>query len=148
MEWYIILLLFLLLILFIGLIIAVVCVLSDQTCTISLQQRTTNPELTRMQQEQEEKQRKKFTNRFKRTFNSSEKSEQPLVPVEDVKTVELTFKLGNDQKNAAEEFIIINESSNIVSDQPNISQSELAARQKRRESREKLRDDMRRKYSC
>lgn len=146
MEWYIILLLFLLLILIIGLILLVFFTLFGP-CTISVQQRRTNPELTRMQQEQEEKQRKKFSHRFKHAFDSSEKSEQPLVPVEDVKTVELTFKLGNNEKNS-EEVIIVNESLNTVSDQPNISQVDWEARQKRRASREKLRDDMKRKYSC
>lgn len=146
MEWYIILLLFLLLVLVIGLIILIFFTFFGP-CTISFQQRTTNPELTRMQQEQEEKEKKKFSNRVKRTFHSSEKCEQPLVPVEDVRTVELTFKLGNDRRNS-EEVIVVNESSNTLSDKADISQAEWKARQKRREVREKLRADMRRKYSC
>lgn len=147
MEWYIIVLLFLLLLLFIGLIIALVCMLSGQTCSISIQQRTTNAQLTQLQREQEEKHRNKFTNRLKHAFNSTDKSEQPLVaPVEDVKTVELKFKLGNDQEKS-QDVVFVHEPTNLVSAESTISEVESKARQKRREARQKLHEDMKRKYS-
>ncbi len=55
MEWWAILALFLLIVLFVTLGIILACILSGQRCTISIQQRTPNHELTRIQQEEEEK---------------------------------------------------------------------------------------------
>ncbi len=139
MEWYTILILFLLIILFVIVGIVIACMLSGQRCTISIQQRTPNYELTRMKQEQEEKRQKKFSTKLKKALNPSSKPEEPLAPVENVKSVELTFKLGDDQKNS-EQITVVNEPLMIPLQQSLTSQAEREARQKRRE-------ELKRKYN-
>lgn len=139
MEWYIVVLFLLLVVLTILLGVLIVCYLGGQRCTISIQQRVPNHELTKIQQEEEQKRQKKFSSKIKRAFHSKEKTETPLKPVEDVKTVELTFKLGDKPKTdaqtgttdeAAVQFIPVN----------HVTEAELLARQKKR-------DEIRKKYN-
>jgi len=139
MEWYTILGLFLILILFVILGILLACMLSGQRCTISIQQRTPNRELTRIQQEQERKRQKKISSKVKRAFSSSSKPEQPVAPVEDIKTVEFTLKLGDDHKDS-EQIITNNEPSMILLPKTSSTQAERDARQKKRE-------ELRKKYN-
>jgi predicted membrane protein len=140
MEWYTILVLILLVTLFVIFGIVLACMLSGQRCTISIQKRTPNHELTRIQEEQERKRQKKFSTKVKRAFSSSSKPEQPPVPVEDIKTVELTFKLGDDQKEP-EKITTINEPEVILLPKTrSTTQEERDARQKRRE-------ELRKKYN-
>ena len=133
MEWYSILLVFLLIALTIALGVIVACMLAGQHCTISIQQRTPNHELTQAQQEEERKRQKKLSSRFKRAFRSSSKPQQPAAPVEDVKTVELTFKMGDKQKEA-EQTTTINEHAVVLLPTAHVTSAELAERQKKREA--------------
>lgn len=131
----------LLIILLIVLGVLLTCMLSGQRCTISLQQRTPNHELTQIQQEQERKRQKKFSSRFKRTFRSSTKPPAPIEPVEDVKTLELTFKLGDKKKTTNDENATVsNEPEMVLLPKAHITQAELAERQKKR-------DELRKKYN-
>ncbi|CAF0810089.1 unnamed protein product [Rotaria sordida] len=139
MEWYTILALISLILLIILLGVIFACMLSGQRCTISIQKRTPNQELTRIELEKEQKQQKKLSSKIKRAFNSSSKPQQPLTPVEDVKTVELTLKLGDDQKNT-EQITKNNESSVILLPIIRSTQAERDERQKRRE-------ELRKKYN-
>ena len=116
-----------------GVILA--CMLGGQRCSVSIQQRQPNHELTRIQQEEERKRQKKLSSKIKRTFRSGKK-DQPLAPVEDVKTVEFTLKLGDEQERAA-----ANESATVLLPQvARVTQAELDARQKKR-------DEIRKKYN-
>lgn len=140
MEWYTILgvLLIIVLVAILGVILA--CALGGQRCTLSIQQRQPNHELTKIQQEQERKRQKKLSSRLKRTFSPSSKREQPLAPVEDVKTVEFTLKMGDGQ-NKFEEVTSTNESAKVLL--PNVrvtTQAELDERQRKR-------DEIRKKYN-
>lgn len=139
MEWYTILALFLLIVLFIILGVLLACMLAGQRCTISIQQRKPNHELTKIQQEEERKKQKKLSSKVKRAFSSSSKNDQPPAPVEDIKTVELTFKLGDDLKES-EQVTVINEPALIPLTKPRVTQADIEARQKRR-------DDLRKKYN-
>lgn len=139
MEWYIILLLFILIILAVVLGVILACMLIGKRCTLSIQQRQPNHELTQIQQEQERKKQKKFSSKLKRTFHSSSKTEQPIAPVEDVKTVEFTFKLGDRQKES-EEINTNNEAAMGLLHKPGLSKAKLDARQK-------TRDEIRKKYN-
>jgi predicted membrane protein len=139
MEWWGILALFLLIVLFVTLGIILACILSGQRCTISIQQRTPNHELTRIQQEEEEKRQKQIGSKLKRAFGSSSKVEQPLKPVEDIKTIEFTLKLGND-KTEPEQITTTSESSTVLLQTACSTQAERDARRKRRE-------ELRRKYN-
>lgn len=111
-----------------------------QRCTISLQQRTPNHELTQIQQEQERKRQKKFGNRIKRAFRSSPKPPAPVEPVEDVKTLELTFKLGDKKKTNEDDVTTTNEPAMVLLPKAHVTQTELAERQKKRE-------ELRKKYN-
>ena len=139
MEWYVILLVLLLIVLTILLGVLIACTLVGQRCTLSIQQRTPNHELTQIQQEEERKKQKRLGSRIKRTFRGSSKTETPLAPVEDVKTVELTFKLGDKQKD--DEKLAANQEPTVVLIQkPHLTQAELDERQKKR-------DALRKKYN-
>jgi uncharacterized protein HemX len=140
MEWYTILLILVLIVLAIALGIVVACALAGQRCTLSIQQRQPNHELTQIQQEQERKKQKKMSSRLKRTFRSSSKTERPVAPVEDVKTVEFTLKLGDKQKKS-EELKSTDESATVLLPKMmHLSQAELDERQKKR-------DEIRKKYN-
>lgn len=139
MEWYTVFALILIIILFVLLGILLACMLSGQRCTLSIQKRTPNHELTKIQEEEERKRQKKLSSKVKRAFKSSSNPEEPLGPVEDIKTVELTFKLGDDQKEP-EQIVTINEPATVPLTQPHTSAAERAARQKRRE-------ELRKKYN-
>ena len=140
MEWYLVVLVLLLVVLLVVLGILLACMLVGQRCTISLQQRTPNHELTQIQQEQERKRQKKFSSRIRRAFRSSKKSPPPPVqPVEDVKTLEVTFKLGEKQKNN-DEVTTHNEPTMVLLPKAHVTQIELAERQKKR-------DELRKKYN-
>lgn len=139
MEWYVILLILILIILAVGLGVILACIFAGQHCTVSIQQRQPNHELTQIQQEQERKKQKKMSSKLKRTFGSS-KTQQPLAPVEDVKTVKFTLKLGDNRKQS-EELKTTNESAMVfLPKAARASQAELDAAKKQR-------DDIRRKYN-
>jgi hypothetical protein len=140
MEWYTIVAIFVLIILAIVLGVILACMLGGQRCSISIQQRQPNHELTRIQQEQERKRQKKLSSRIKRTFSSSPKKDQPLAPVEDVKTVKFTLKMGDRQKESEEEVITTTELTPALVPTVHVTQAELDARQKKR-------DEIRRKYN-
>ena len=74
-----------------------------------------------------------------RTFRPSSKTDQPVAPVEDVKTVEFTLKLGDNQKRS-EELKSMNESAMVLLPPARVKQAELDERQKRR-------DEIRKKYN-
>lgn len=133
MEWYSILAVFLLIVLTVALGVILACMLAGQHCTISIQQRTPNHELTQVQQEEERKRQRKLSSRFKRAFRSSSKAQQPPAPVEDVKTVELTFKMGDKQREA-EQVTTINEPAMVLLPKAHVTEAELAERQKKREA--------------
>jgi predicted membrane protein len=133
MEWYTIFAIFLIIILTVILGILLACMLSGQRCTVSIQKRTPNHELTRVQQEEEQKREKKFSSKLKRAFRSSPKPEQPISPVEDVKTIEFTLKLGDDQKDS-EQITTISEPSMILLPKTHCNQADRDERQKKREA--------------
>jgi predicted membrane protein len=133
MEWYTIFAVFLIIILTVLLGILLACMLSGQRCTVSCQKRTPNYELTRIQQEEEQKREKKFSSKLKRTFGSSPKPEQPISPVEDIKTIEFTLKLGDDQKDA-EQITTIGEPSMILLPKTHGNHADRDERQKKREA--------------
>ena len=139
MEWYTILAVLLIIVLTVVLGVLLACMLGGQRCTISIQQRTPNHELTQIQLEQERKKQKKFSSRLKRTFSSSSKPPPPVAPVEDVKTVELTFKLGDTQKNTEEDVTNCGPAA-VLLPIAHVTQAELAERQKKR-------DEIRKKYN-
>jgi hypothetical protein len=139
MEWYTILLILLLIVLAVALGIILACILAGQRCTVSVQQRRPNHELTKIQQEQERKKQKKFSSKLKRTFGKSSKTEQPIEPVEDVKTVEFTLKLGDNQKKS-EELKSTDEAAIVLLPQMRVTQAEIDQRQKKR-------DEIRKKYN-
>jgi len=139
MEWISIFLVILLILLVTILGIVFACVLSGEGCTLSIQQRSANPQLTKIQQEEEVKRQNKFSSKLKRAFNSSPELEPPLPPVEDVKTIEFKFKLANEQNNS-EQITTVDESSTIPLQKPRNFEAERAARRKRQEA-------MRRKYN-
>ncbi|CAF3425177.1 unnamed protein product [Rotaria socialis] len=131
-EWFTILAIVLLIILMVVLGVLLACMLAGQRCTISVQKRTPNPELTRIQLEKELKKQKKFSSKVKRALDPSSKVEQPLAPVEDVKTVELTFKLGKNE-NDAQQITTISEPTADLLPVQRISEAERKAREKKRE---------------
>ena len=139
MEWYTILgiLLVIVLVVLLGVILA--CALAGQRCTVSIEQRQPNHELTKIQQEQERKRQKKLSSRLKRTFSSSAKREQPSAPVEDVRKVELTFKLG-DKSETIEEAAPTIDSTKVLLVKDRLTQVELDERQRKR-------DEIRKKYN-
>ena len=140
MEWYAIVGIFLIIILAVILGVIITCLVAGQRCTVSLQQRQPNHELTRIQEEQERKRQKKFSSKLKRTFRSSSKPDRPLVPVEDVKTVEFTLKLGDRQKKQ-EELLPTNEPAAMVFlPKAHVTQAEL-------DERERKREEIRKKYN-
>lgn len=138
METSLIILIFVLVLLFVLVGILVVCLLSGQGCTISVQQRTPNRDLTEQRQVEEEKKQKKLSSKVKRAFGSSSKVEQPVQPVDDVKKWDLTLKLHSDEKES-EETTTINEKTTDPLRRKALTQAELDARLKRRE-------EIRRKY--
>jgi predicted membrane protein len=140
MEWYIIIALILLIILFVVLGILLACMLSGQRCTVSIQKRKPNHELTKIQQEQEQKRQKKLSTKVKRAFSSSSKTEKPLAPVEDVETVEFTLKLGDDKKDS-EPITTISEASTIL------LPATRSSTQAERDARKKRREELRQKYN-
>ncbi|CAF0776789.1 unnamed protein product [Adineta steineri] len=140
MEWYAVVGILLIIILAVILGIILACMLSGQRCTVSIQQRQPNHELTQIQQEQERKRQKKFSTRLKRTLSPSTRRERPLEPVEDVKTVEFTLKLGDTQK-PSQEAVLNNESAQVLLPPiARVTQAELDQRQKKR-------DEIRKKYN-
>jgi hypothetical protein len=139
MEWYTILAILLIIILAVILGVILACMLAGQRCTVTVQQRRPNHELTKVQQEQERKRQKKLSSRLKRTFRSSSKGEQPIAPVEDVKTVEFTLKLGDNERKS-EEVQPANESTMMFLPKPRVTKEEI-------EAREKKRDEIRKKYN-
>ena len=139
MEWYTILAVLLLIVLTVALGVILAWILAGQHCTVSIQQRTPNVELTKIQQEQEAKRARKLSSRLKRTFRSSSKPQEPLPPVEDVKTVELTLKLG-DGSRRNEQMTTNNETAVVLLPKAHVTQAELDERQKKR-------DAIRKKYN-
>jgi flagellar basal body-associated protein FliL len=139
MDWLGISLLILIIMLLIGLGILVVCMLSNQGCTVSIQKRSTNPELTKMKQEEMNKQQNKFSSKVKRAFKSSSKDEQPPEAVEDVKSVEFTFKLADNNKDS-EKITTVDESLTVPLQPARESPAEREARRKRH-------DEIKRKYN-
>ena len=137
MEWYLVLLVFLLIILLVVLGVLLACMFAGQRCTISLQQRTPNHELTQVQQEQERKRQKKFGNRLKRAFGSSPKPPAPIEPVEDVKTLEFSFKLGDKRNTNDDDLAASAEPAMVLLPKAHASQAE----------RQKHREDLRKKYN-
>jgi hypothetical protein len=133
MEWFGIAMLIVVIVLLVTLCIVVVCVLSDQGCTVSIQQRSTNPELTKMQQQEIDKKRNKFSSKVKRAFNSSSEAEQPPAPVQDIKSLEFKFKLA-DEKKDPEQIVTVDESSTIPLQIPRESPAQREARRKRHEA--------------
>jgi len=132
MEWYTIVIvgLIVLLIFLLGILLAFL--LSEKRCTISIQQRRPNQELTKMKQEQEEKEQKKLSSKMKRAFGSSSKVEQPVEPIQDVKTLEFSFQLGsNDKQN--QQITTINEKLDEPLERKRLTQKERDERLKRRE---------------
>jgi len=132
MEWYTIVIvgLIVLLIFLLGILLAFL--LSGKRCTISIQQRRPNQELTKMKQEQEEKEQKKLSSKMKRAFGSSSKVEQPVEPIQDVKTLEFSFQLGsNDKQN--QQITTINEKLDEPLERKRLTQKERDERLKRRE---------------
>ncbi|CAF4150705.1 unnamed protein product [Rotaria sordida] len=117
------------------------CILAGQHCTVSIQQRQPNHELTKIQQEQERKRQKKFSSKLKRTFHPSPKVEQPIEPIEDVKTVEFKFKIGDNHKKTEELTTTYEPNMNLLS-KKYATQAELEERQKKR------RDEIRKKYNA
>ena len=138
-EWCIILALVLLIILIIFLVITLIWTFSGHRCTISIQQRELNHKLTKTQQEEELKQQKKFSSRWKRTLNLSTKSKHPIEPIEDVKTIALTLKLNDIQENSKP--ITTNTEPSIIL-LPKIHNDQA----ERRAKREKIRKAIRKKY--
>ncbi|CAF4735898.1 unnamed protein product [Rotaria socialis] len=110
--------------------VIVACMLGGQRCTLSIQQRQQNHELTQVQQEQEKKRQKKLSSRLKRTFKSTSKPEQPVEPVEDVKTLEFTFKLG-DKTKKTEPSTPENDAAVVLLPQVRVTQAEIDQRQKK-----------------
>ena len=139
MEWLSIGLLILIIVLVVALGIMVVCMLTNEGCTISIKTRSTDPELTKKKQEEEEKQRKKLSSRVKQAFKSSPKEEQSSEVVQDVKSWELKFKLGDDKKDS-EEITTIDESLRVPLQPARESPAEREARRLRHEA-------IRRKYN-
>ncbi|UJR26485.1 hypothetical protein I4U23_007812 [Adineta vaga] len=139
MESYIILAIFSIIILTIILGILLACIFAGQGCTLSIQQRVPNHELTQIQLENERKQQQKFSSKLKRAFSGSSKSEQPLRPVEDVRTIELTVKLDDDEKDT-EQITTINEPETVFVPKTCSTQAERDRRAKRRE-------ELRKKYN-
>ncbi|CAF0836337.1 unnamed protein product [Adineta ricciae] len=139
MEWYTLLgtLLIIVLVVILGVLLA--CALAGQRCTVSIQQRQQNHELTKIQQEKERKRQKKLSSRLKRALNPSAKSDQPLAPVEDVKTVEFTLKLG-DRPEPIEEVTPTIDSTKVILLKDRLTQAELDERQRKR-------DEIRKKYN-
>lgn len=137
MEWstIIIVCLIITLVLLLGILLA--CVLNGQRCTVSVQQRQPNQELTKMKQEEQEKERKKFSSKMKRAFHSSSNVDQPIEPVQDVKTIELTFDLGS--KETTTTATTTNEKLDDPLQKKRLTQKEIDERTKRRE-------EIRRKY--
>jgi hypothetical protein len=139
MEWYTALAVILIIILTIILGVILACTLAKQRCTVSIQQRRPNHELTKIQQEEEEKRQKKFSSKLKRTFRPSSKADKPVAPVEDVKTVEFTLKMGDSQKNS-EQLPSNDESAMVLLPQTRVTQAEIDERQRKR-------DEIRKKYN-
>jgi hypothetical protein len=141
MEWSTVLLVFLLIVFVVVLGLLLSCMLAGQRCTVSFQQRTPNHELTQIQQEQERRKQKKLGSRLKRAFRSSSKSlPTPAAPVEDVKTVEFTFKLGEKNMDTTEQVTAKNEPTVALLPKLHVTEAELAERQRKR-------DEMRKKYN-
>ena len=142
MEWYVIFALLLIGILLIILGIILAYIFLGQNCTVSIQQRQANAEVTRIQMEEERKKNKKLSSRLKRAFSSKNEQEQPPAPIEDVKTVELTFKLG-DRSLRTNDVETINEQTQTLITLPrlkSVTKTELEERQKKRE-------EIRKKYN-
>ncbi|UJR22595.1 hypothetical protein I4U23_025639 [Adineta vaga] len=140
MEWYTILGILLIIVLVVILSILLACALSGQRCTVSIQQRQPNHELTKIQQEQERKRQKKLSSRLKRTFSPSSKQERPLEPVEDIKTVEFSLKLGDRSDQTEDVITPIIDSTKVVLLKDRLTQAELNERQRKR-------DEIRKKYN-
>lgn len=139
MEWYVIAAILIIVVLAVILGVILACTLAGQHCTVTVQQRQPNHELTRIQQEQERKQQKKFSSRLKRTFRGSSKGGQPPAPVEDVKTVQFSLKLG-DRPKQTEEIQTANEATMTFLPLARVTQAEL-------DERERKREEIRRKYN-
>lgn len=139
MEWYVITAILLILVLAAVLGVIIACTLAGQHCTVTVQQRQPNHELTRIQQEQERKKQKKLSSRLKRTFRGSSKAAEPSAPVEDVRTVQFSFKLG-DNSTKTEDIQPANESAMTFLPPARVTQAELDERQRKR-------DEIRRKYN-
>ncbi|CAF2070818.1 unnamed protein product [Rotaria magnacalcarata] len=139
MDWLTGFGIFIVIILAIILGVIVACMLGGQHCTLSIQKRQQNHELTQIQQEQEKKQQKKLSSRLKRTLKSTSKPEQPVEPVEDVKTLELTFKLGGKTKKS-EPSTPGNDASVVLLPQIRVTHAEIDERQKKY-------DALRKKYN-
>jgi predicted membrane protein len=136
MDWYIIAAFILLIVLTIILGVLLACMLAAQGCTISLQRRKPNQELTKIQQEKEQK---KTNSIFKRLFRSSSQPEQPVAPVEDISTLEFTVKLHGEQ-NDSEQITKTDETAPALLLIKPLTQAE-------RKRREKKRETIRKKYN-
>lgn len=110
MDFLFIFLILLLSILSIALIILLVCVLQGQTCTISFQKRTPNLELTRAQLEEGRRKKNSVGSKFKRALQTSSDAHRSPAPVENINTVALTLKFGDDETNG-EHMTTTNETS-------------------------------------
>ena len=110
MDWFILAIFLLLIVLTIILGVLLAYILADQGCTISLQERKSNRELTKIQQEKEQK---KSSSIFKRLFRSSSQPEQPVAPVEDIRTLEFTVKL-HGEENTSEQITKTDEKASAL----------------------------------
>lgn len=146
MEWYLILALFTIVVLIVLLGVLLACMLVGQRCTVSLQQRTSNHEQTRVQQENELRNQNKFSSKVKRAFGAAPQSDQPAPPLEDVKTVEFTFKLGDDRKQS-EPVATNSEQETVLLPPPPPPPMMMVSTQEARDARERRREAMRRKYN-
>ena len=135
MEWYHVIIVLLLLLLVVGLGVLIACMVGGQPVSCAIQRRQPNHELTQIQQEEEKKRQKKFGARMKRAFSSSSEPARPLEPVEDVKTVELTFKFGDKDKREEQQQVTMPAETEVVllPQLDRVTQAELDRRQKKRE---------------
>jgi predicted membrane protein len=146
MEWYMIAAIILIIILFFILGMLIACILAGQGCTVSFQRRKQNQKLTAIEQEKERKQQKKLGSKFKRFFSSSSQSEQPVAPIEDIETRQISFKF-DDNQNDQEQIKLTDETPTYVLPDPALTEAERKRKQKNREKRQKMRETIRKQYN-
>lgn len=140
MEWYHVIILLLLILIVIGLGILIACLVSGQPVSCAIQRRQPNHELTRIEQEKEAKRQKKFGVRVKHALSPSSEPSPPVAPVEDVKTVELSFKVGKQDKKEEPVEPMPETHVALLPQAERVTQEELDRRKKKR-------DELRKKYN-